>query len=91
MGGSGKRLTNPAVGRVGAGSDVEEAAILDGRGGFVHAKGTSSTKHWDCAAGLLGARLPTLDDVSTTLSGEPLDTADKVRDFLAAFNADRTL
>ncbi len=52
-------------------------------------KGTSSAKHWDSAVDLVGSELPTSDDVPTTLSGEPLDTADKVRDFLLSVNAAR--
>ena len=34
--------------------------------------------------------MPTPDDVPTTLSGEPLDTAEKVRDSLVSLNAART-
>ncbi len=52
-------------------------------------KGASSAKHWDSAVDLVGSELPTSDDVPTTLSGEPLDTADKVRDFLQSVNAAR--
>jgi hypothetical protein len=55
----------------------------------VDVKGTSSAKHWDSAVDLVGSELPTSDDVPTTLSGEPLDTADKVRDFLLSVNAAR--
>lgn len=53
-------------------------------------EGRSSTKHWDSARELVGRDMPTPDDVPTTLSGEPLDTAEKVRDFLVSVNAART-
>lgn len=52
-------------------------------------KQSSSAKHWNSARDLVGSELPTSDDVSTTLSGEPLDTAEKVRDFLSSVNATR--
>ena len=61
-----------------------------GRGSIVDVKGTSSTKHWDSARELVGRDLPTSDDVPTTLSGELLDSADKVRDFLATLERART-
>jgi len=50
----------------------------------------SSAKHWDSARDLVGSEPPTSDDVPTTLSGEPLDSADKVRDFLATLERART-
>lgn len=49
-----------------------------------------SVKHWDSARQLLSSELPTSDDVPTTLSGEPLDSADKVREFLAILERART-
>ena len=58
-----------------------------GRGSVVDVKGTSSAKHWDSARELVGRDLPTSDDVPTTLSVEPLDTAEKIRDFLVSLNA----
>ena len=61
-----------------------------GRGSIVDVKGTSSTKHWDSARDLVGSEPPTSDAVPTTLSGEPLDSADKVRDFLATLERART-
>lgn len=67
-----------------------EAGISGGRGSIVDVKGRSSAKHWDSARELVGRDLPTSDDVPTTLSGEPLDTAEKVRDFLVSLNAART-
>ena len=60
-----------------------------GRGSIVDVSGASSAKHWNSARDLVGSELPTSDDVPTTLSGEPLDTADKVRDFLSLVNAAR--
>lgn len=69
--------------------DAGDASILGGRGSIVTVKGASSAKHWDSAVDLVGSELPTSDDVPTTLSGEPLDTADKVRDFLQSVNAAR--
>jgi hypothetical protein len=38
---------------------------------------------WGSARELVGKEPPSVDDVPTTLAGERLDTADKVRDFLA--------
>jgi hypothetical protein len=61
-----------------------------GRGSIVDVKGTPSAKHWDSARELVGRNLPTSDDVPTTFSGEPLDTAEKVRDFLVSLDAART-
>ena len=46
-------------------------------------KDTVSAKHWESARDLLGTEPPTLDDLPTTLAGEPLDSVDKVREFLA--------
>lgn len=66
-----------------------EAAIPGSRGSVVDVSGTSSAKQWDSAVDLLGNEPPTSDDVPTTLSGEPLDTADKVRDFLTNLNRAR--
>ena len=60
------------------------------RGSIVDVKGTSPAKHWDSARDLVGSEPPTSDDVPTTLSGEPLDSADKVRDFLATLERART-
>ena len=53
-------------------------------------EGKIVAKHWDSARELVGRDMPTPDDVPTTLSGEPLDTAEKVRDFLVPLNAART-
>jgi len=51
---------------------------------------SSSVKHWDSARELVGGEPPTSDDVPTTLAGEPLDSADKVREFLASLIDART-
>lgn len=61
----------------------------EGGSSILDVKGTSSAKHWDSARELVGSEPPTSDDVPTTLSGEPLDTAEKVRDFLVSVNAAR--
>ena len=53
-------------------------------------KELASVKHWDSARDLVGSEPPTSDDVPTTLSGEPLDSADKVREFLATLERART-
>lgn len=53
----------------------------------MNVKDTVSTKHWDSARDLVGSEPPTSDDLPTTPEGEPLDSADKVREFLA--NLDR--
>lgn len=60
------------------------------RGSIVNVKHTSSAKHWDTARDLVGSGPPTSDDVPTTLSGEPLDSPDKVREFLATLERART-
>jgi hypothetical protein len=56
----------------------------------VDVKHSTSAKHWDSARDLVGGEPPTSDDVPTTLSGEPLDSADKVREFLASLERART-
>lgn len=53
-------------------------------------KHATSAKHWDSARELVGGEPPTSDDVPTTLSGEPLDSAEKVREFLAGLDGART-
>lgn len=51
----------------------------------------SSPKHWDSARQLVSNEPPTPDDVPTTLSGEPLDTEGKIREFLASVSAARAV
>jgi hypothetical protein len=46
-------------------------------------------KLWASARELVGTTPPTDDDVPTTLAGEPLDSADKIRAFLNDLNATR--
>jgi hypothetical protein len=53
----------------------------------VGVKDTPAVKHWDSARDLVGSDPPTSDDLPTTPAGEPLDSVDKVREFLA--NLDR--
>ena len=53
-------------------------------------KHASSAKLRDSARDLVGGEPPTSDDVPTTLSGELLDSADKVREFLATLERART-
>lgn len=67
-----------------------EGEIPWGRGRIVDVKHATSAKHWDSARDLVGSEPPTSDDVPTTLSGEPLDSADKVREFLASLERART-
>jgi hypothetical protein len=50
----------------------------------------SSAKHWDSARDLVGSEPPTPDDFPTTLTGEPLDSADKIRDYLARLDRARS-
>jgi len=45
---------------------------------------------WGSARDLVGDQPPSADDVPTTLTGEPLDSADKVRDFLERLAALRS-
>ncbi len=45
---------------------------------------------WGSARDLVGDQPPLDDDVPTTLAGEPLDTADKVHDFLERLAASRS-
>lgn len=61
-----------------------------GRASIVDVKATPSAKHWDSARELVGGGFPTSDDTLTTPSGEPLDTAERVRGFLVFLNAART-
>lgn len=56
----------------------------------MNVKETVSTKHWESARDLVGSDPPTSDDLPTTLAGEPLDSADKVREFLANLDRART-
>jgi hypothetical protein len=49
---------------------------------------TPTTTSWPSAGDLVGIDQPSDDDVPTTLSGEPLDTAQKLRTFLEKLNAD---
>lgn len=44
---------------------------------------------WASARDLVGDQPPSVDDLPTTLAGEPLDTADKVHDFLEKLAASR--
>ena len=60
------------------------------RGRIVNVKHAPPAKHWDSARDLVGSEPPTSDDVPTTLSGEPLDSADKVREFLASLERARS-
>ena len=66
------------------------AGMPGGRASIVDVKATPSAKHWDSARELVGGEPPTSDDVPTTLSGEPLDSAEKVREFLAGLDGART-
>lgn len=50
----------------------------------------SSPKHWESARELVSSEPPTPDDIPTTLLGEPLDSAEKVLEFLASLNSART-
>ena len=52
-------------------------------------KNASSVKQWESARDLVGDAPATADDVPTTLAGEPLDSVDKVRDFLASLDRAR--
>jgi len=45
---------------------------------------------WGSARDLVGDQPPPVDDVPTILAGEPLDSADKVRDFLERLAASRS-
>ena len=45
---------------------------------------------WGSARDLVGGQPPSVDDVPTTLAGEPLDSADKVHDFLEQLAASRS-
>ena len=67
-----------------------EGRIPGRRGSIVDVKHASSAQHWDSARDLVGSEPPTSDDVPTTLSGEPLDSADKAREFLATLERART-
>ncbi len=69
--------------------DVDSGAQECG-GSIMNVKETVSTKHWDSARDLVGSDPPTSDDLPTTLAGEPLDSADKVREFLANLDRART-
>lgn len=62
-------------------------AMVVCRGTIDVVKDSVSVKHWDSARDLVGSDPPTSDDLPTTLAGEPLDSVDKVREFLA--NLDR--
>ena len=53
-------------------------------------KDKSSVRHWNSARELVGNVPPTPDDVSTTLAGEPLDSAEKVREFLSSLDRVRS-
>lgn len=53
-------------------------------------KDSASAKRWDSARDLVGSELPTPDDVPTTLAGEPLDSAEKIRDYLARLDRARS-
>ena len=44
---------------------------------------TAAVKHGASARDLVDSEPPTPDDLPTTLAGEPLDSAAKVREFLA--------
>ena len=45
---------------------------------------------WKSARELLGTAPPTADDLPLTLQGEPLDSADKLQQFLGDLNAAHT-
>lgn len=47
-------------------------------------------QRWASARDLVGDQSPSADDGPLTLTGEPLDTPDKVRDFLARVADSRT-
>jgi hypothetical protein len=49
-----------------------------------------SAKHWDSARDLVGSEPPTPDDFPTTLAGEPLDSVEKVREYLARLDRARS-
>ncbi len=57
---------------------------------MVSVRQASSVKRWKSARELVGSEPPNSDDIPTTLAGEPLDSADKVREFLASLNSART-
>jgi len=61
------------------------------RGTVVGVEQVPSVKHWDSARQLVSSEPPTPDDVPTTLSGEPLETEGKIREFLASVNAARAV
>lgn len=67
--------------------DPREAHWVGCGGTIVGVKDTPAVKHWDSARDLVGSDPPTSDDLPTTPAGEPLDSVDKVREFLA--NLDR--
>ena len=50
----------------------------------------SSARHWESARDLVGSEAPTSDDFPTTLAGEPLDSVDKIRDYLALLDLSRS-
>jgi hypothetical protein len=49
-----------------------------------------SQNTWASARDLVGEQPPSSDEVPTTLTGEHLDTADKVHDFLERLAASRS-
>lgn len=53
-------------------------------------KEAAAAKHWASARDPVGSEPPTPDDPPTTLAGEPLDSAAKVREFLASLDPARS-
>ena len=78
---------NAAHGFCNSWGDLRAAHRVGCGGTLVGVKDTAAVKHWASARDLVGSDPPTSDDLPTTLAGEPLDSADKVRQFLA--NLDR--
>jgi hypothetical protein len=70
---------------------VCSATRLDGPATAYHGAMTVPARStWGSARDLVGDQPPSADDVPTTLTGEPLDSADKVRDFLERLAALRS-
>ncbi len=67
-----------------------EAHAVGCRSTINFVKETAAVKHWPSARELVGSEPPTPDDLPTTLAGEPLDSATKIREFLASLDRART-
>lgn len=61
---------------------MDSRVTRDG-GSLFNQERVSAPKHWDSARELVSSEPPTPDDIPTTLLGEPLDSAEKVLEFLA--------